>query len=34
MKLLQIDFKMEGPWGEEMSQAFEGLAQDIATERT
>lgn len=33
MKLLQIDFKMEGPWGDEMSKAFEGLAQDIAAEK-
>lgn len=33
MKLLQIDFPMEGPWGEEMSKAFEGLAQSIADEK-
>ena len=33
MKLLQIDFKMEGPWGEEMSKAFEDLAQNIADEK-
>ncbi|MGE4272582.1 MAG: monooxygenase [Desulfitobacterium sp.] len=33
MKLLQIDFEMEGPWGEEMSKAFEDLAKDIATEK-
>lgn len=32
MKLLQMDFKMEEPWGEEMSKAFEDLAKDIATE--
>ena len=32
MKLLQMDFKMEEPWGEEMSKAFEGLAKDISTE--
>lgn len=32
MKLLQIDFPMNGPFGEEMSQAFKGLAEDIATE--
>ncbi|BAE86574.1 monooxygenase [Desulfitobacterium hafniense] len=32
MKLLQIDFKMKGPWGKEMSMAFEGLAKDIAAE--
>lgn len=32
MKLLQIDFKMQGPFGEEMSSAFAPLAQDIATE--
>lgn len=33
MKLLQIDFKMEGPWGEEMTKGFEDLAKDIATEK-
>lgn len=32
MKLLQIDFKMQGPFGEEMSSAFAPLAEDIATE--
>lgn len=32
MKLLQMDFKMEAPWGEEMSKAFEDLAKDISTE--
>lgn len=32
MRLLQMDFKMEEPWGEEMSKAFEDLAKDIATE--
>lgn len=32
MKLLQMDFKMEEPWGEEMSKAFEDLAKDIARE--
>ena len=32
MKLLQMDFKMEEPCGEEMSKAFEGLAKDISTE--
>jgi hypothetical protein len=32
MKLLQIDFKMQGPWGEEMSTAFADLAKDIAQE--
>lgn len=33
MKLLQIDFKMKGPWGEEMSKAFEDVAKDIANEK-
>ncbi|MCF0148150.1 MAG: monooxygenase [Clostridium sp.] len=33
MKLLQIDFKMQGPWGEEMSIAFADLAKDIAQEK-
>lgn len=33
MKLLQIDFKMKGPWGEEMSKGFEDLAKDIANEK-
>ena len=32
MKLLQIDFPIEGPFGEEMSKAFEDLAKDIANE--
>lgn len=32
MKLLQMDFKMEAPWGEQMSKDFEDLAKDIATE--
>lgn len=32
MKLLQIDFTMNGPFGDEMSEAFAPLAQDIATE--
>lgn len=32
MKLMQIDFMMEGPFGEEMSTAFEGLAKDISAE--
>ena len=30
MKLLQIDFPSQGPWGEEMSRAFAGLAGMIA----
>jgi hypothetical protein len=30
MKLLQIDFPSPGPWGEEMAQAFAGLAGMIA----
>lgn len=33
MKLLQIDFKMKGPWGEEMTKGFNELAEDIATEK-
>ncbi len=28
--LLQIDFPMDGPWGDEMTAAFGGLAEDIA----
>lgn len=32
MKLLQIDFPIEGPFGEEMTKAFEELAKDIAIE--
>ena len=32
MKLLQIDFPFNGPFGEEMSAAMQGLAQDIAQE--
>lgn len=32
MKLLQVDFPMNGPFGEEMSQGFKELAQDIAGE--
>lgn len=31
LTLLQIDFPHEGPWGDEMTGAFEGLARDIAT---
>jgi hypothetical protein len=27
--LLQIDFPMQGPWGEEYSAAFRGLAETI-----
>jgi hypothetical protein len=30
MKLLQIDFPSQGPWGEEMTEAFAGLAGMIA----
>ncbi|MGC5328057.1 monooxygenase [Brevibacillus sp. SYSU BS000544] len=29
-KLLQIDFKMEGPWGQQMAAEFEGLANMIS----
>lgn len=32
MRLLQIDFKMQGPWGVEMSKNFVDLAIDIAEE--
>lgn len=30
--ILQVDFPYNGPFGEEMSHAMEGLAQDIANE--
>lgn len=29
MKLLTIDFPIDGPWGAEMSEAFAGLARTI-----
>jgi hypothetical protein len=29
-RLLQIDFPMDGPWGEEMAGAFRDLAETIA----
>ena len=32
MKLLQIDFPIEGPFGANMTEAFSDLAKDIATE--
>lgn len=32
MKLLQIDFPIDGPFGENMTMAFSDLAKDIATE--
>ena len=32
MKLLQIDFPMEEPFGENMTEAFKDLAKDIAQE--
>lgn len=32
-KLLQIDFTMEAPFGAQMSEAFEPLAQSIAQEK-
>lgn len=32
MKLLQVDFPMKGPFGEDMSKAFKDLAEDIAKE--
>ena len=31
-KLLQIDFPFEGPFGDEMAQTLEGLAQSITQE--
>lgn len=31
--LLQIDFPYSGPYGEEMAQAFAGLAESIAQEK-
>lgn len=33
MKLLQIDFQMDAPFGDKMSQVFEPLAQSIAQEK-
>lgn len=30
--LLQVDFPYQGPFGNEMSEAMKGLAEDIATE--
>ncbi|SDG92245.1 Putative mono-oxygenase ydhR [Alteribacillus persepolensis] len=30
--VLQVDFDMEGPFGEEMAESFEGLAQSINEE--
>ena len=30
--ILQVDFKMDGPWGEEMSNAFADLAKSINDE--
>ncbi len=32
IKLLQIDFASEGPFGQEMSEAYQELAQTIANE--
>ncbi len=29
MKLLLIDFPMNGPWGEEMAETYAGLAREI-----
>lgn len=29
-KLLQFDFPANGPWGDDMAQAYSGLAEDIA----
>ncbi len=30
--LLQVDFPYQGPWGDEMTAAMDGLAQSIAQE--
>lgn len=30
--ILQVDFPFQGPWGQDMAQAMQGLAQSIATE--
>ncbi|TRZ39208.1 monooxygenase (plasmid) [Niallia circulans] len=30
--ILQVDFKMQGPFGDEMAQAFSGLAESINKE--
>ena len=30
--LLQFDFPFQGPWGQAMAEALDGLAQDIAGE--
>ncbi|HIW67937.1 monooxygenase [Dietzia aerolata] len=30
--LVQVNFPMQGPWGEEMSEAFRGLAESINAE--
>lgn len=30
--ILQVDFKMDGPFGDEMAQAFKGLAESINEE--
>jgi hypothetical protein len=30
--VLQVDFPFHGPWGSEMAEAMNGLAQDIASE--
>lgn len=30
--ILQVDFPYQGPWGDEMAAAMEGLAQSIAGE--
>lgn len=32
LTLLPIDFPQQGPWGEEMATAMNGLALDIAAE--
>lgn len=32
LTLVQVDFPHQGPWGDEMATAFEGLARSIAEE--
>ena len=32
MKILQVDFPMSGPFGDEMSEMMKGLAESIANE--
>lgn len=32
VKLLQMDFPVDGPWGEDMTEAYKELAESIAKE--